>query len=81
MTFRRHYDSARLPLWTRIVMYALDHNGQPLRKAELHNAVDPLRQATSTEITRAIRRAVNVGLLAPGSCCAILHIADEEDAA
>jgi hypothetical protein len=80
MTFARYYDAPQLPLFSRVLMYALDHDGQRLDRAELHDAVDPFRLIRSAEISRAIRHCVRKGLLAPGSSCSALYVAHDEGA-
>jgi len=82
MTFAaRHYANPALPLWARVVMFAIDHDGRPLERAELHDAVDPMRLVRSAEISRAIRHGIRIGMLAPGSCAAMLRLASDEEQA
>lgn len=83
MTFAHLYDHPRIPLWWRVVLYAIDHHGQPLERAQLLDAVDPLRLGRSAEVSRAIRQGVTMGMLHPDSSAAMLRFAHlvEQDAA
>ena len=78
-TFEPHYANHELPLWTRVILYAADHDGQPLARGQLRTAVDPLRLAYPTDIWRAIRLGVTKGVLAPESHAGRLHLAPTHD--
>lgn len=67
MKFSTHYANPRLPLWCRVVLYAVDHDAVQLDRGELMAAVDPQRLSRSAEVSRAIKHAVHKGILAPGS--------------
>lgn len=81
--FEHLYASNRLPLWSRVTLYALDHDGHHLERGQLLYAVDPHRLLRSAELSRAIRCAVTRGLLLPGSSAAVLYFAHhvEQEAA
>ena len=81
MRFERHYANPELNLWTRIVLYAVDHDGEPLERGQLHQAMDPHRLIRSAEISRAIRDAVRKGMLQPGSSSSLLLFTAPEDEA
>jgi hypothetical protein len=59
----------RLPLWTRVASYAEAHarpNGHcPLLTGQLHRSIDPT--LSKGAISRAIARAVELGMLHPAS--------------
>lgn len=82
MTFSRFYASPRLPLWWRVILFAIDHDGMPLARGHLRDAVDPERLTRPAEISRAIRKGEKAGMLAPGSCAGVLlvPVGDEEAA-
>ncbi|GAB7003923.1 hypothetical protein JCM18899A_13950 [Nocardioides sp. AN3] len=73
--FGDHYANPRLPLWIRAVLYAVDHDGHDLARAELHDAIDPQRTTRVSEVCRAVRQAVKAGLLEQGSSTARLTLA------
>lgn len=81
MTFTHLYASSRLALWHRIVLFALDHDGEVLARGQLLRAVDPQRLTRSAEVTRAVRIGVTRGMLQPGSTCAMLRFAHAEEEA
>ena len=74
MTFAHLYASARLPLWVRVSMYALDHDGIYLDRAQLLHAMDPHGFIRSAEIARAIKVGISRGVLAAGSSSAMLEL-------
>lgn len=59
------------PLWSRVALYAIDHHGQPLRPGQLRHDLDP--QARPKDISRAIARAIAVGLIAHDSTARVLY--------
>lgn len=75
MSFARQYDNPALPLWTRVVLYAVDHHGRELARGELHRAVDPHRLIRTAEISRAIRHGIKAGLLDEASNAGLLLLA------
>lgn len=81
MTFARHYTNPRLPLWYRVSLFGVDHDGEHLERGQLLSAVDPLRLSRSAEVSRAIQHAVKKGMLKPGSSSSMLLFMREEDAA
>lgn len=80
--FRRFYANAQLPLWWRVVLFAVDHDGVPLQQRQLRDAVDPERTVRSAEVSRAIHRGVTARMLAADSnaLCLRLAVSDQEAA-
>lgn len=70
-TPRHVWECRDLPLWTRVGLYALEHHGEPLAPGQLRTTLDPT--ARPKDISRAITRAVNAGLLAHDSNARVLY--------
>lgn len=73
MNFRHLYANPQLPLWWRLVLFAIEHDGMPLARGQLRDAVDPERLTRPAEISRAIRKAEKAGMLDKGSRSSMLH--------
>lgn len=74
MTFAHHYTNPRIPLWYRLFLYGIDHDGTDLQRGQLREALDPHRLGRDDDISRAIRHAERKGLLEPGSSAARLTL-------
>lgn len=77
MSFAHHYANPRLPVWYRVCLYAVDHDGIDLDRGELLRAVDPEQLVRPAEISRAIKHGISKGMLKPGSCSSMLLFARE----
>lgn len=81
MKFAAHYDNPEIVLWLRVVMFAVDHDGQALSTGQLRRAVDPYGLLRSDVIPRAIARAKRSGLLAAESTVDRLVCRQDEESA
>lgn len=70
--FSSHYRNNRVPLWMRVVYFALENDGRRLGRGELKRAVDPFTRPP--ELSRAIARAKQLGLLTYDSNARCLHL-------
>ena len=65
------WQSKALPLWVRVALYAEDHHGRRLAPGELRTTLDP--QASPKDVSRAIRRGIEAGLLTYDSSARALY--------
>jgi hypothetical protein len=73
MSFRHLYSHPRLPMWWRLTLFALDHDGMPLARGQLRDALDPERLSRGDEIGRAIRKAKREGMIEESSRSSLLR--------
>jgi hypothetical protein len=73
VSFRSLYASPQLPLWWRLVLFAADHDGTPLARGQLRDALDPERLTRTSDISRAIYRAKKAGMLEDDSRSCLLR--------
>ncbi|HEY0889661.1 MAG TPA: hypothetical protein VGE38_08635 [Nocardioides sp.] len=67
MSIQHQVSNHRLPAWTRVAIYALDHDGHHLKQGDLRRAIDPHQTMRPTDVWRAVRQAIDRRLLDPAS--------------